>query len=132
MSEKLDGVRAYWDGKQFLSRRNNIFYAPDWFTDGLPNHPLDGELWIGRKQFHRTSGIVRRQDKPEIWKEITYLVFDAPDAKGPFEDRMKFLTDGARAWKAKYAALHEHVAAAPASITSSRNWTASRNSAARG
>src|SRR4029079_10657667 len=46
MSEKLDGVRAYWDGKQFLSRKNNIFYAPDWFTDGLPAHPLDGELWI--------------------------------------------------------------------------------------
>ena len=32
MSEKLDGVRAYWDGKQFLSRKNNIFYAPEWFS----------------------------------------------------------------------------------------------------
>jgi len=108
MSEKLDGVRAYWDGKQFLSRKNNIFYAPDWFTVGLPSHPLDGELWIARKQFDRTSGIVRRQDKPEIWKEIQYLVFDAPDAKGSFEDRMKFLADGAGKWKAKFAALHEH------------------------
>jgi DNA ligase 1 len=109
MSEKLDGVRAYWDGKQFLSRKNNIFYAPDWFTEGLPAHPLDGELWLARKQFDRTSGIVRRQDKPEIWKELKYLVFDAPDAKGPFEDRMKFLADGARTWKAKFVAIHEHI-----------------------
>jgi DNA ligase-1 len=110
MSEKLDGVRAYWDGKQFLSRKNNIFYAPDWFTAGLPAHPLDGELWIARKQFDRTSGIVRRQDKPEVWKEIKYLVFDAPEARGPFEDRMKLLTDLAASWKAKFAAFHAHVA----------------------
>ena len=109
MSEKLDGIRAYWDGKQFLSRKNNLFYAPDWFTEGLPAHPLDGELWIARQQFDRTSGIVRRQDKPDIWKEVKYLVFDAPDATGPFEDRMKFLTDLARSWKAPFAALHDHV-----------------------
>src|SRR5436190_15446789 len=98
MSEKLDGVRAYWNGKQFLSRKNNIFYAPEWFTDGLPSHPLDGELWIARKQFDRTSGIVRRQDKPEIWGEVKYLIFDAPEAKGPFEDRMKFLADLTGSW----------------------------------
>ena len=108
MSEKLDGVRAYWDGKQFLSRKNNIFYAPDWFTAGLPKHALDGELWIDRQQFDRTSGIVRRQDKPVEWKEVKYLVFDAPDAKGPFEDRMKFLQDTQGKWKGNYAGFHAH------------------------
>src|SRR5437879_1085254 len=60
MSEKLDGVRAYWDGKQFLSRQGNRYFAPDWFVAGLPLEPLDGELWIGRKQFQRTVSIVRR------------------------------------------------------------------------
>src|SRR5205807_4753846 len=25
LSEKLDGVRAYWDGRQFLSRQGNLF-----------------------------------------------------------------------------------------------------------
>src|SRR5262249_25649064 len=63
MSEKLDGVRAYWDGRQFLSRLGNLFHAPDWFVAGLPEVPLDGELWIGRKLFQRTVSIVRRQDK---------------------------------------------------------------------
>src|SRR5712675_1526836 len=49
LSEKLDGVRAYWDGRQFLSRQGNLFHAPDFFVAGLPATPLDGELWLGRK-----------------------------------------------------------------------------------
>src|SRR4051812_34623257 len=49
MSEKLDGVRAYWDGKKLWSRLGNEFLAPDWFTAPLPAFPLDGELWGGRK-----------------------------------------------------------------------------------
>jgi DNA ligase-1 len=54
MSEKLDGVRAYWDGRRFISRLGNKYLAPDWFLEGLPDTPLDGELWIGRKSFQRT------------------------------------------------------------------------------
>src|SRR6266700_287617 len=53
LSEKLDGVRAFWDGKQFLSRLGNLFHAPAWFVAGLPHEPLDGELWLGRKKFQR-------------------------------------------------------------------------------
>ena len=56
LSEKLDGVRAYWDGKSLISRLGNRFHAPDWFLEGLPEIPLDGELWIGRKAFQRTVG----------------------------------------------------------------------------
>src|SRR5215211_7027624 len=93
MSEKLDGVRAYWDGKQFVSRQGNLYHAPDWFVDGLPSVPLDGELWVARKAFQRTVGIVRRQDKPDLWKEVKFLVFDAPAVKDPFERRLEFLAD---------------------------------------
>ena len=32
VSEKLDGVRARWDGKQFISRGGNVFIAPAWFV----------------------------------------------------------------------------------------------------
>src|SRR5262245_59582584 len=109
MSEKLDGVRAYWDGKQFLSRRNNIYFAPDWFSAGLPNHPLDGELWFGRKEFDRASEIARTQGTPERWKDLKYLVFDAPDAKGSFEDRMKFLQDNFGGWKNSFTTIHPQV-----------------------
>ena len=88
LSEKLDGVRAYWDGTQFLSRNGNRYVAPEWFTLGLPATPLDGELWIGRKQFQRTVSIVRRSDASELWREVRYLIFDAPALAEPFEQRL--------------------------------------------
>ena len=109
MSEKLDGVRAYWDGKQFLSRQGNIYYAPDWFIEGLPAVPLDGELWIDRKKFQRTVSIVRRQDKNDLWKEVRFLVFDAPLASGGFEERLAFLKDALSGGASKFALEHAHV-----------------------
>src|SRR6266705_1305667 len=108
MSEKLDGVRAYWDGKQFLSRQGNIYHAPDWFIEGLPAVPLDGELWIDRKKFQRTVSIVRRQDKNDLWNEVRFLIFDAPAASGGFEDRRAFLKDALTNGAAKFAQQHPH------------------------
>lgn len=93
LSEKLDGVRAYWDGRRFLSRQGNRFHAPAWFVQGLPSQPLDGELWIDRRRFQRTVSIVRRQDQTELWREVSYLIFDAPAAAGAFEARQAFLRD---------------------------------------
>ena len=93
VSEKLDGVRAFWTGTKFLSRLGNEYHAPDWFTEGLPKTPLDGELWLGRGAFQRTVSIVRRQDKSEHWREIKFVVFDAPSAKGSFEERLAFLRE---------------------------------------
>jgi DNA ligase-1 len=108
MSEKLDGVRAYWDGKQFLSRQGNLYHAPDWFLVGLPAVPLDGELWIGRKKFQRTVSIVRRQDQTDLWKEVRFLVFDAPTASGGFEERLEFLKDALAKSNLKFAGPHDH------------------------
>ena len=107
MSEKLDGVRAFWDGKQFLSRQGNLFHAPDWFIEGLPDQSLDGELWIDRKKFQRTVSIVRRQDKNDLWKEVRFLVFDAPAAQGGFEDRFKLVEELLARKIAKYAVAHD-------------------------
>jgi DNA ligase-1 len=108
MSEKLDGVRGYWDGKQLWSRLGNLIHAPDWFLEGLPEVPLDGELWIGRKQFNRTSGIVRRQDRPDVWREVRYVVFDAPQHDAAFEERLRFLEDLLGRRPPRFAALHPH------------------------
>jgi DNA ligase-1 len=108
MSEKLDGVRAYWDGKQFLSRQGNIYHAPDWFVEGLPSVPLDGELWIDRKKFQRTVSIVRRQDKNDLWNEVRFLIFDAPAAAGGFEERLAFLKEALAKGAAKFARQHAH------------------------
>ena len=91
LGEKLDGVRAYWDGQQFLCRQGNRFHAPAWFTAGLPRFPLDGELWLDRKCFQPTVSIVRRQDAGDAWKQLSYVVFDAPAIERPFEGRQTAL-----------------------------------------
>ena len=108
MSEKLDGVRAYWDGKAFLSRLGNQYPAPDWFTAGLPATPLDGELWGGRKRFQRTISVVRRQDKSDHWKEISFVVFDAPAMDAPFEERLAFCRAVIEERKLEYTKFLEH------------------------
>jgi DNA ligase-1 len=107
MSEKLDGVRAYWDGKVFQSRLGNILHAPDWFCAGLPDEPLDGEFWIDRKKFQRTVSIVRRQDKSDLWKEVRFRVFDAPAAADAFEQRLKAIARIIQKNQPPYAFAHE-------------------------
>jgi DNA ligase-1 len=98
MSEKLDGVRAYWSGSKFYSRQGNEFIAPKWFTKDLPREPLDGELWCGRGLFQKTLSIIKKtKDKhAQDWKYVTYLVFDAParsEAGEKYEQRVKWMED---------------------------------------
>lgn len=89
VSEKLDGVRAYWDGHHLISRQGNRFAAPTWFTDDFPAMPLDGELWMGRGTFSTLSGAVRRDTpNPDQWRHIHYMVFDMPRADGTFDRRL--------------------------------------------
>lgn len=109
MSEKLDGVRAYWDGQRFLSRQGNEFHAPDWFRKGLPETALDGELWLDRKSFQQTVSIVRRQDKSDHWKKIRYVVFDAPGLAEPFETRLEVLAECVKALSSPYVSSLEHL-----------------------
>ena len=89
VSEKLDGVRAYWDGKQLLSRQGNRFHAPAWFIENFPKQPLDGELWIARNRFEQTISIVRKyQPIDKEWQKISYQLFEMPQAKGTFQQRV--------------------------------------------
>ena len=108
LSEKLDGVRAYWDGKSLISRLGNRFHAPAWFVEGLPDIPLDGELWIDRKSFQRTVGIVRRQDQTDLWKQVRYVAFDAPGVDDPFEARIAAIRAHIERHRPPYLTAHEH------------------------
>ncbi|MDH5355093.1 MAG: DNA ligase [Gammaproteobacteria bacterium] len=92
VSEKYDGVRAFWNGKQLISRQGNVINAPGWFTRVLPEEQLDGELWLARGQFDRLSGIVRRQsaDGPD-WVDVKYMVFDLPNSPLVFDQRLQNL-----------------------------------------
>lgn len=92
VSEKLDGVRAYWDGQQLLSKRGNIYHAPKWFTAGFPPFPLDGELWIARGQFEPLLSTVRKlQPVDSEWRRVRYMLFDLPRPDTPFGERLMAL-----------------------------------------
>jgi len=92
VSEKLDGVRAYWDGRRLITRGGLPIQAPDWFVAALPSVPLDGELWSGRGRFVRLSGTVRQGHPDEAaWREVRYMVFDLPGMGAPFGERLREL-----------------------------------------
>ena len=88
VSEKYDGVRAIWTGEKLLTRTGNPIQAPGWFTEPLPAVWLDGELWTKRQDFATVSSIVRASIPNNArWRQVSYRVFDMPDAQLPFEQR---------------------------------------------
>lgn len=93
VSEKLDGVRAFWTGRRLLFRSGIEIAAPDWFTARLPSRPLDGELWMARGRFEALSAAVRRNVPLDAeWRSVRYMLFELPDAPGGFEQRVAELT----------------------------------------
>ena len=92
VSEKYDGVRAYWNGQQFISRQGNPYYAPDWFITNFPNTPLDGELWIAHNSFEKLLSTVRKKSPiDKEWQQVRYMVFELPQGDGTFSERLSHL-----------------------------------------
>jgi DNA ligase-1 len=88
VSEKLDGVRARWDGQQLISRGGAVFMAPAWFVQNFPDKPLDGELWMGRGRYEDVVSVVRQQKPHDDWKNVKFMVFDLPAHGGTFTERV--------------------------------------------
>ena len=115
VSEKLDGMRALWDGgitrgmytkdipfanvakdgiriappksTGLWSRYGKPIQAPLWFLDELPPFPLDGELTTGRGNFQQTMSAVRKLEPLDHeWEKVNYKVFDLPDYTDVFQD----------------------------------------------
>ncbi len=110
VSEKLDGVRAVWDGQTLRFRSGRVIQAPAWFIAALPATPLDGELWLGRRQFDRLSGVVRRQTPVDAeWRAVRYMVFDLPGDPRPFGERASHLNAQLTAAKVPWLQAVEQV-----------------------
>lgn len=89
VSEKLDGVRGRWDGKELRTRGGHPVASPDWFTANWPEVPMDGELWMGRGRFSEVSGVVRSAEAGEqAWRQVQFMVFDLPTSSEPFGKRV--------------------------------------------
>ncbi len=105
MSEKLDGVRGYWDGRQLWSKHGKAFRPPAAFVRNLPDFPLEGELWGGRGSYERTVATVLKQQPGEGWLKLKFAVFDVPEAAGGFVRRI----EKARKWFAAHPSVYAFV-----------------------
>jgi len=112
-SEKWDGIRALWDGEKIISRGSGVgkpkvyTYVPEWFISTLPpGIALDGEIWIGRNFFQKTSRLstlkpgktYSKKQIDDIWSgkidpPVIFKAFDIPteDNNILFEQRMRKL-----------------------------------------
>ena len=102
MSEKLDGVRAYWNGKQLISRNGKAFAVPKWFTKDFPPFEIDGELWTKRGDFEHIISIVNKQEPHKGWKEITYNIFEIPHQEGGLLMRLEVLEKYLKKYPSKF------------------------------
>ena len=113
MSEKLDGIRAFWDGgisrgiitfevpwantlkdsrlkripvaTGLWTRRGKVIHAPKWFLDQLPPFPLDGELLDGYSRQSTQSIISKHSPSDNEWAKILYFIFESPPLSKVFE-----------------------------------------------
>ena len=91
-SEKLDGVRAYWDGRNLLSRNGKILAAPESWSAHFPPFALDGELYTARGEFEKIqSTVMDKTPSVTAWSEIKFHVFDVPEASGGLLERLSEL-----------------------------------------
>ncbi|NQY88374.1 MAG: DNA ligase [Colwellia sp.] len=89
LSEKLDGMRGYWNGTQLLTRQGNLIHSPKWLTKSWPETIMDGELWIKRDHFQQTLSCVRKKRVNEIcWQLVRFMIFDLPEHNGTFTERI--------------------------------------------
>jgi len=114
LSEKLDGMRAFWDGgitrgmpkeevpwanndtderlikapvaTGLWSRLGNVIHAPEWWLDKLPHIMLDGELFTTRQDRQNLMSIVKDIDPSSEWTQVKYFVFDSPPPEVVFSD----------------------------------------------
>jgi len=109
LSEKYDGLRGIWTGKELVARpskkdgvlKGKVFnYVPDWFINLLPKGiSLDGEIWLGRGRFQEIAGLsnykiskkITREFLDDIWKDVKFMVFDIPHMNEPYIDRLEKL-----------------------------------------
>lgn len=98
VSEKYDGVRGYWDGQALWTRQGEPINAPAWFSAGWPTTPIEGELWAGRGQFAQAQSTTRKQQPIDAeWRQMRFMLFDAPAAPGSFDARLPAVEKFARA-----------------------------------
>jgi DNA ligase-1 len=97
VAEKYNGIRAVWNGKNFISRQNKKIGVPGWFKKGMPQAELDGELFLWNDGFNDLLSLVKTKNKrADLWQCVNYMVFDTMDDRvidAPIEERIGFIEE---------------------------------------
>ena len=110
ISEKLEGVRAFWDGGMsrgkdplivpwantckvasgkatgLWSIHGTVIPASDKFLNNLPCLPLDGVLWAGRQGLRVVREACSGCSPGHYWDSIEYAVISTPSLSQVFRD----------------------------------------------
>ena len=107
LSQKLEGMRAFWDGgctknmkisqvpwanltvdrsvndrlsTGLWTRLGRPIFCPEYFTEKFPKCPLDGELYLGVNTFQKLMSLVKPfEANNSDWNGVSYCVFDSPN-----------------------------------------------------
>lgn len=91
-SEKLDGVRGFFDGHTMYSRGGIIIDIPDRIRDYLTLQKLtvDGEFWMQRNSLKKIVNATQSNKNSVYWKGVKFYVFDIHSNK-TFQERYKII-----------------------------------------
>lgn len=104
-SEKLDGMRCYWDGvgatgekvkgrpvTGFFSRYGNVISVPKrWVEEAPKGVKLDGELWCGRENRQKLLATTKDYYPSKDWDDVEFHVFESPGSGKLFKDTYQYL-----------------------------------------
>ncbi len=107
MSEKLDGIRGCWDGKNLTTKQGYKIHTPDYFTKNFPPFALDGELWIKRGAYELLQSVVLDDTPSKMWQQVRYNIFEVPEAEGNFSQRVLVAGEWFRRHPTKYVKIIE-------------------------
>ncbi|GAD89554.1 hypothetical protein VHA01S_021_00480 [Vibrio halioticoli NBRC 102217] len=106
VSEKLDGIRALWNGKELITRNGSSINAPGSFISQMPPFAVEGELWAGRGNFALVQQTVLDAKADEkAWSKISFVLFDRQDVLTSYAKRHDSLLQ----WKFNDAQTHAQV-----------------------
>jgi len=107
LSEKLDGIRCVWSGFEMYSINGTLYDIPDYFLENLPKSPLDGALYGEKGRLSQCKAIVQKRCTDPEWNDLNFVIYDAPELKIPFQDRLKKLKD--YFWNKPYVKVHDYI-----------------------
>jgi len=112
ISEKLGGIRCLWNGLEMWPKSGPQYNLPEFFIERLPKSPLDGELCMKGGSLSRCMMVVKKKptdpDFEKEWNNMSFVVYDAPEAPGTFQQRLQALKEYFEKSDGLYVNLHEY------------------------